>query len=142
MEMTKHAEVIKIKHPVLGYFLNLPWTMVGLILAIISIPKEVGLKEDAIVFKVRSFWWTRFTPGMRQLRIRGITNGNVISLGPLEEKNDLAHELVHVRQFMKKPFIAGFLYWRESKKHGKGLDNKYEREAYETTGSVYRGLVR
>ncbi len=123
----------------IGYLLNLPWTIIGILLALLSIPRKIFIREDAIVFRVRSFWWSFFVPRMNYRKLRGITNGNIISLSPLEERNDLAHELVHVRQFMQKPFIQAFLYWIEARKFGHGLDNKFEREAYETTGSMYRG---
>jgi hypothetical protein len=122
----------------LKYILNSPWTLIGIIAALVSGPKCVRFMGDAIVFNVRSFWWAQFVPGMGR-GIRGITNGNAISLGPLEEPNDLAHELVHVRQNMKEPFVCAFTSTIEAMKHGHGLRNKYEKEAYETTGSVYRG---
>lgn len=126
---------------IVGYILNTPWTLVGLILAAISGPRRIRIVPGAIVFDVRSFWWTHLLPHMRKNRIRGITNGNVISLGPLVEERDLAHELVHVKQFMRSPFITPLLYLVEVWKHGTSPKNKYEYEAYATTGSVYRGDV-
>ena len=32
------------------YILNLPWTLIGLLLALFSIPKRVRFMNDAIVF--------------------------------------------------------------------------------------------
>jgi hypothetical protein len=123
----------------LRYLLNVPWTLIGLVLAIVSLPKRVRFIKDAIVFDVRSFWWSGLIWYMRGKKVRAITNGNTISLGPLEEERDLAHELVHVGQYMKQPFIYPLFYLVEVIKHGSSPNNKYEKEAYETTGSVYRG---
>lgn len=62
-------------------------------------------------------------------KIRAITNGHTIQLGPLERGKDLDHELVHVEQAIREPFIHPVLYTIENIKHGY-LDNKYEKEAY------------
>lgn len=124
---------------ILRYILNLPWTLIGLILALASIPKRVHFANDAIVFKICSFWWTNLVWYMKGKRVRGITNGNVICLGPIEEKNDLHHELIHVQQYMRLPFIYPFLYAVEIFKHGASPKNKYEEEAYRLSDSIYRG---
>lgn len=81
----------------LRYILNLPWTLIGSLLALFSIPKRVRFMNDAIVFNVRSFWWANLIWYMNAKRVRGTTNGNVVLLGPLEEKHDLHHELIHVQ---------------------------------------------
>ena len=94
---------------IIAYILNLPWTLIGFLLALISIPKKMRLVNGAIVFNVRSFWWANLVWYMNAKRVRGITNGNVISLGPLEEEHDLHHELIHVQQYMRRPFIQPFL---------------------------------
>lgn len=98
---------------VIAYILNIPWTLIGLFLAFISIPKRIRFIGGAIVFDVRSFWWANLTWYMKGNKVRGITNGNVISLGPLEEENDLYHELIHVQQYMRLPFVYPFFYAAE-----------------------------
>ncbi|MFZ1812634.1 MAG: hypothetical protein WAU02_03935 [Candidatus Saccharimonadales bacterium] len=65
-----------------------------------------------------------------------MTLGNVIVLGPHIESKDLAHELVHIEQAMRRPFIHPVLSFIESARH-KGLDNIYEREAYQKAGNNY-----
>jgi hypothetical protein len=124
---------------IICYVLNLPWTLVGLFLALISIPKRVRFIDDAIVFNIRSFWWSNLVWYMKGNRVRGITNGNIISLGPLEEEHDLHHELIHVGQYMRYPFVYPFLYAVEVMKHGSSPKNRFEEEAYRVSKSVYRG---
>ena len=124
---------------IIAYILNIPWTLIGLLLALVSLPKRVRFINNAVVFNVRSFWWTQLVPYMRGGRVRGTTNGNVILLGPLEEGSDLAHEMIHVEQYMHLPLVYPFLYAAEVLKHGSSPENKYESEAYQKSGSVYRG---
>lgn len=69
-------------------------------------------------------------------QVRGITFGNTILLGPLEEQNDLEHELVHVEQFLKWPLIFPLLYWWELLRNGY-QHNKYEVDAYTRAGNRY-----
>ncbi len=94
----------------IAFILNLPWTLLGFLLMIISLPYKVDFKKQplAIIFYVKSFWWYSWLPSKR--RMRGITNGHVIQLGRLEEKGDLEHELIHVEQAIREPFIHPFLY--------------------------------
>jgi hypothetical protein len=46
----------------------------------------------------------------------------------------LVHELVHVRQFETYGDAFGPMYLIEAAQHGDGCENKYEREAYATSG--------
>ena len=46
----------------------------------------------------------------------------------------LPHEMVHVRQFETHGDFFGPMYLVEAAQHGDGCANKYEREAYESTG--------
>lgn len=121
-----------------AFILNLPWTILGLALAAISLPYKVAIKKHplAIVFYIKSFWWYAWLPSKK--RMRGITNGHVIQLGPLEEKGDLEHELIHVEQAIREPFIHPFLYQWEVFRHGY-RKNRYEDEAYRRAGNVYKG---
>jgi len=45
---------------------------------------------------------------------RAMTIGHIILLGPKELKNDFEHELIHVKQCEKYPFIFPFLYGYEA----------------------------
>ena len=113
-----------------AFVLNLPWTILGLILAFLSLPKHVKLRRKplSIIFKIRSFWWYSWLP--RKKNIRAITNGHVIQLGPLEKPKDLEHELIHVEQAIREPLIHPLLYTIENMRNGY-MENKYKKEAYE-----------
>lgn len=69
---------------------------------------------------------------------RAITNGQIVQLGPLADERDLQHELVHVEQAMREPFIMPILHTVEWLRHGY-RNNKYEVEAFERSGSRYTG---
>lgn len=71
-------------------------------------------------------------------RARAITNGNVVQLGPLADERDLMHELVHVEQAERVPFVMPFLHTIEWLRNGY-RNNKYEIEAFERSGSRYTG---
>jgi prepilin signal peptidase PulO-like enzyme (type II secretory pathway) len=88
----------------LPFILNLLWTILGLLLSILSLPSKVELKVKplAIIFRVRSFWWYSWLTSKKN--IRAVTNGHVVQLGPLERPKDLEHELVHVEQAIREPF--------------------------------------
>lgn len=67
-----------------------------------------------------------------------MATGNTILLGPREEEHDLEHELIHVRQHGKLPFVYPIFYYYETFKHGY-RKNKYEDEAYRIAGNIYKG---
>ena len=120
------------------FILNIPWTLIGLGAAFISLPKKFSINKNpfALIIYVRSFWflsWMSFYKG-----VRGMALGNVVLLGRNSFPNDLEHELVHVRQSEKAPLVQPFLYFIETIKNGY-KNNKYEVEAYSTTNSVYLG---
>jgi hypothetical protein len=118
----------------LSFLLNLPWTIVGLIAAIASIPYRNRLNKSplALIIYVQSFWWY----GWYAKGVRGMAVGNIILLGPKELEKDLEHELIHVEQYEREPFIHPFLYIWQSFRHGYER-NKYEIEAYQRSGNVY-----
>ncbi len=120
----------------LGFILNIPYTIIGLLLGIISIPKHVSARKrpHAIIVAVRSFWWEF---GYIK-RARGMAIGHVILLGPDLVKGDLEHELVHVKQYERAPLIHPILYYIELFRKGY-RNNKYEIEAYKQAGNIYRG---
>ena len=117
-----------------SFLLNLPWTILGLLLALLSIPRRVEFRKRpiSIIIKVRSFWWYKWQPAKKE--IRAITNGHTIQLGVLEKPKDLEHELVHVEQAIREPLIHPLLYTIENMRHGY-IENKYEKEAYGRAGN-------
>jgi hypothetical protein len=120
----------------IGLLFNLPWTILAIFAAIISIPTELTLHRHpaVLIIHVRSFWW-KHIHGTQH--VRAVTTGNVVLLGSKLEKNDLKHELVHIEQYQREPFIHPFLYFFESWAHGH-QNNKYEVEAYRLAGNPYK----
>jgi hypothetical protein len=118
----------------LAFILNLPWTSIGLLASIISIPKKITFSKNpfAIIISVKSFWWYSWLPGKKG--VRAMVNGSVVQMGPTADEKDLEHELIHVRQYEQAPFIHPFLYTYQSWRYGYRL-NKYEQEAYDKSGS-------
>lgn len=127
--------IILVGMKVISYVLNLPWTIVGLAFVFISVPKKVRFAHDAIVINVRSFWWA-ILPFMKG--VRAMVQGNIVLLGPSLEAHDLEHEMVHIRQNMRRPLLQPLLYFIEACQHGSSPRNKYEEEAYRTAGNIYR----
>lgn len=70
------------------------------------------------------------------MKPRAVANGHCVQLGPHILENDLAHELIHVEQAIRQPFIHPFLYVWETQRHGYRY-NKYEIEAYDKSASIY-----
>jgi hypothetical protein len=115
--------------------LNLPWSLVGVILAIISWPRSITFKKPgAIVVEVEGFWWQSWLKGRKGVRAMSI--GSVVILGRHLLNNDLAHELIHVEQSIREPFLHPLFYLYQSLRHGY-LNNKYEVEAYQRAGNKY-----
>ena len=121
----------------LSLLLNLPWTIMGIFLASISIPISLRFKAQpyALIFRVSNLnWWSRI---YGREGVRAAALGNVILLGQTTA-GDLEHELMHIKQAMHRPLIHPFLYLYESLRHGY-RNNKYEQEAYAAAGSPYIG---
>lgn len=87
----------------IGFILNLPYTIVGLMMSLISMPTKLELRDKpyAFVFHVKSFWWT---VGYMK-HARAVAIGHVVLLGPSLEHNDLEHELVHIEQHQRMPLV-------------------------------------
>ncbi len=113
------------------------WSLLALCAATISIPTGARFhrRPFALIISVRSFWWKR-TKG-----VRAATAGSIILCGPKLENNDIDHELVHVEQYYREPFIHPFLYFYQSIRYGY-RNNKYEIEAYTRTKSIYKGSAK
>ncbi len=110
------------------FTLNLPWTLCGLLLGLLSFPVGIKIEENGflIVMKVKRIWLNEIF--MRD-RVVGATAGSLILLSDKAEKFTRAHERIHVRQFETKPFFFPVLYCVELIRHGY-FKNKYEEEAY------------
>lgn len=109
--------------------LNLPWSLYGTALAVVSIPRNIHVhkKRGAIVFTVGSLWWAKVLPGYKN--VRAVTIGQVILLGKALDPHDLQHELIHVDQAVRTPLLQPILYAFETTRFGY-KNNKYEKEAY------------
>jgi hypothetical protein len=118
----------------IGFILNTPYTLIGLIMSLISGAKKFRFftANFAFVVSVRNIWWDF---GYMK-NARAVTVGHVVILGPNIEKGDLEHELIHAQQYQKAPLIHPFLYMIELFRHGY-RNNKYEVEAYNKAGNEY-----
>lgn len=118
------------------FLLNLPYTIVGILAAVVCLPYSVSFHSQpyAIIFKVHKCWWAI---GFYK-KMRAATTGHVILLTDKMTKNDLEHEIIHVRQYQKYPFIFPILYYYETWKKGY-RNNRFEDEAYTVSGSYYHG---
>lgn len=119
----------------IGFILNTPYTLIGLIMSLISGAKKFQFftANLAFVISVRNIWWDF---GYMK-NARAVTVGHVVILRPNIEKGDLEHELIHVQQYQKAPLIHPFLYMIELFRHGY-RNNKYEVEAYNKAGNEYK----
>lgn len=120
---------------VISIILNTPWTLCGLLLGLISVPKKATFRDGAIIITIRSWWWTALFPWMRG--VRGTANGSTILLGPNQEPKDLEHELIHIEQHARYPLIYPLLYTIETLRFGY-RNNRFEREAYQKAGNIYK----
>jgi predicted TIM-barrel fold metal-dependent hydrolase len=120
----------------IGFILNIPYTFIGLIVGIVSIPMSVEFRKNpyAIVLKIKRFWWV--FGYMKNARAMAI--GHTVLLSPKIEDRDLEHELVHVQQHERMPIIQPILYYIELFRKGY-RNNKYEDEAYRIAGNIYKG---
>ncbi len=122
----------------IGFILNIPYTLLGLLAGIFSLPRTVLWKTRpyAVILNVKSFWWAiGYIRGARAMAI-----GHTVLLSPKIENKDLEHELVHVQQCQQTPLIQPFLYLIEVFKNGASPRNKYEAEAYQIAGNVYKDI--
>lgn len=120
----------------ISFLLNIPYTLIAFLFGLTCFPTSImfNKKPFAIILKVRNFWWRFFI----YKHSRAMAAGSTVLLGPKKEKNDLEHELIHVRQYQRSPFIYPIFYYLETFKHGY-RKNKFEDEAYRLSGSIYRG---
>ncbi len=118
----------------MAYLLNLPLTLIGVLVALLLIPERFSLNKKplALIINVK-----RDSFGFGYLKgWRGMTVGHTVILNPRVEEKDLEHELVHVEQQIRQPFIQPILYALELRRSGY-RNNKYEVEAYRRSGNRY-----
>lgn len=114
----------------LSFILNLPYTIIGIILALFSFPTNIGFtsRPYSIVIKVRKLWWAiGYMEGAR-----AATVGHTVILGKSVKPTDLNHELLHVTQYGRMPIVFPLMYYIELFRKGY-KKNKYEIEAYSKT---------
>lgn len=66
-----------------------------------------------------------------------MTIGHIILMGPRELKNDVEHEIIHVKQCERYPVIFPLLYLYELLTKGV-RQNRFEDEAYTLSKSIYK----
>jgi len=112
----------------LKYLLNAPWTFLGIIHLLLCLPYKVEVREHALIFY-------SITCGLIHLykpKVRGFVVGNIVTIRRNVPHNILEHELVHIDQCMRYPFIFYFLYVYELLRKGY-WKNRFEVEAYTKT---------
>jgi hypothetical protein len=118
----------------IAFILNSPYTLLGIISVLVCFPYSVNFHQNPyyFIFKVRKCWWAKF----HFKYMRACCIGHVIILTDKTLKNDLKHELIHIKQQEKYPFIFWFLYYWETYKKGY-RKNRFEDEAYTISKSYY-----
>lgn len=106
---------------------NLPWTLLALFCALISYPQSFKILSSALAIQVYSLKWIDLLSGRRETK--GFTLGNMILISPKADSGTLPHELIHITQFQKYPFVFPILYLIEHFKNGY-KNNLYEIQAY------------
>lgn len=90
------------------YILNLPWTLIGFLVGLLSVPERINLRSGwTILIKVKNLWLCEIFMGRM---VGGVTIGNTILLSKFSEVSTLEHEKVHVKQYERFPSIFPFLY--------------------------------
>lgn len=121
----------------IAFILNLPITVVGMLTAVVSLPKNIEFVAErpyTFVISTTSFWWVQRYAS----KARAATIGHVVLLGPKVKLGDREHELVHVEQHARAPLIYPLLYTTELLRYGY-RNNRYEIEAYERARNEYSG---
>lgn len=119
-----------------AFALNLPWTVLGLLLGSISFPTKIVFKKNPYHFVIdaNNFWWARgWMKGARAAAL-----GHVILMSPLADQKDYIHELVHIQQYVRLPLIHPFVYYFYLARFGY-RKNPFEEEAYSIAENSYEG---
>lgn len=119
----------------ISFLLNFPYTLVGIVSCLVCFPYKVSFQKYpnyCFVFFVHKCWWA---VGPYKY-MRACVIGHTILLTDKVKKGDIEHELIHIEQYTKYPFIFPVLYYLESFKKGYRM-NRFEDEAYTKSGSYY-----
>ena len=118
----------------ISFILNIPWTLIGILMVVVLIYKSVLVKisDKTFVLIVQRLWINEI---FLRRKVNGFAIGNVVLLSTKYSDNIYRHELVHINQFQKYPLIFPFLYCIEFLKKGY-YNNKYEIEAREKTNNI------
>lgn len=113
-----------------AFVLNLPWSLLCFVAGLSALPTRMTItrKPFALVLYCHRLWWNSHA--------RASATGNVVLVTPKTRHGDLEHELVHVEQYTREPFIHPFLYMYQNWQYGY-RHNKYEVEAYTRAGNDY-----
>lgn len=122
------------KMKVITFILNFPWSLLGLLCGLLSLPQNIRVdrSRSVVIINVKRLWMNEI---FLWRGVRGLTLGNTMLLSKLSNNNTYNHEIVHLRQFMKMPLIFPLFYCIELVKNGY-QGNKYEKEAYQAGGIV------
>lgn len=118
---------------------TLPWTLVGLLFALLSLPGGGRITRQGLAgtgaLCACGGWAGRLLDRNPWMRIMAITLGQVVVARDAQAlQATLAHELAHVRQYQRWGLLFPFLYlwasWRAWRAGGNAyFDNRYEVEA-------------
>jgi len=112
----------------IAYLLNLPWTLIGIVNVPFCLPYKASFRKEAVVVH-------GLCCGLVHLyapRAKGFAIGNLAVVRKSAKPGILEHELIHVEQHMRYPFIYQFLYFYENLHKGY-WNNRFEIEAYDRT---------
>ncbi len=102
--------------------LNAPWSIIGIVLAAICLPRKISFVRGVIACEVLRIWF--ISP-----RYCAITLHRIV-LYERGDENVLFHELVHTKQYERYWGLFPFLYVSETIRRGYS-NNRFEIEARE-----------
>lgn len=132
--------------------LNLPYTLLGIMVAFVSVPRQVYLYESVLVIAVRELWWTRIllwwkkdlTTDIKKRGAKGVALGHLVLVGSWLSKEEkmkvILHESIHVEQHERYPLVFPLIYWIETLRYGY-VGNRFEKEAYERSDTWTESLL-
>ena len=119
---------------IIAFILNFPWSLLGLLCGLLSLPRNTKASKPqfVLVVNVKRLWINEI---FLRRRVKGFTLGNTVLLSDMADTSTYDHELIHVGQFMKAPFIFPLLYCFKSIKNGYQC-NQYEKEACQQSNKL------
>jgi len=118
----------------IAFVLNLPWSLAGLFYSLLMLPRNIKTDklQFVIVVRVKRLWINEI---FLRRKVKGFVLGNTVLLSDVADSDTYDHEIVHVGQFIKAPFIFPLLYCFESIKNGYQC-NQYEKEACQQSNKL------